>query len=368
MLADRTSSRLALGGLVAVTAAWGSTFFMLKGVLERVPASDFLAVRFAVATLVLAAVAPAAVARLSPAARRQGVALGLVFGLGQLLQTVGLETTSATVSGFVTGMYVVFTPLLGALLLGARLPASAWSAVALATVGLGVLSLQGLAVGHGELLTLLGALCYALHIVGLGRWSRPEDTLGLAVVQLGTTALVCLVGAAPGGVVLPSTGGDWAVLLHMALVAGGLAMIVQTWAQAHLGATRAAVVMTMEPVWAAGFAVAFAAEQVGPRTLFGGVLVLTAMWLVERSGPGHAAGAAPEGTDHLEGDPTGGPAGRAALAGQVHPVAVRAEGEAGDLRGVVPDQLQEGRDRALGRDDADLQVAAVLGHEDVAGA
>lgn len=284
-LTDRpsvTPSTLALAGLLAVTAAWGSTFFMLKGVLERVPAADFLAVRFAVATLVLAAIAPQAVRRLTPRARRQGVALGLVFGAGQLLQTVGLETTSASVSGFVTGMYVVFTPLLGALLLGARLPASAWSAVGLATVGLGVLSLQGLAVGTGELLTLLGALAYAGHIVGLGRWSSAGDTVGLAIVQLATTAVVCTVGALPGGVVVPSTTGDWMVLLHMALVAGALAMIVQTWAQARLAPTRAAVVMTMEPVWAAGFAVAFGGEHLGPRVAVGGVLVLVAMWLVER--------------------------------------------------------------------------------------
>lgn len=292
-LADRTSvtpSTLALAGLLAVTAAWGSTFFMLKGVLERIPAADFLAVRFGVATLVLAAVAPAAVRRLSPGARRRGVALGLVFGAGQLLQTVGLETTSASVSGFVTGMYVVFTPLLGALLLGARLPATAWSAVALATAGLGVLSLQGMAVGTGEALTLLGALCYAGHIVGLGRWSSAGDTVGLAVVQLGTTAVVCTLGALPGGVVLPSTTGDWAVLLHMALVAGALAMIVQTWAQVRLAPTRAAVVMTMEPVWAAGFAVAFGGEHLGPRVAVGGVLVLAAMWLVERGAAGDDPG------------------------------------------------------------------------------
>jgi drug/metabolite transporter (DMT)-like permease len=294
MLADRTSprlapSQLALLGLVAVTAAWGSTFFMLKGVLERVPAADFLAVRFALAAAVLALLAPGAMRRLSPAARRHGVLLGLVFGAGQLLQTVGLHTTSATVSGFVTGMYVVFTPLLAAALLRTRMPAATWGAVVLATVGLGVLSLRGLAVGSGELLTLAGALCYALHIVGLGRWARGADVMGLAVVQLATTAVVCSVGAVPGGVVLPVTPGDWGVLLHMALVAGGLAMVVQTWAQRQLAPTRAAVVMTMEPVWAAGFAVAFAGEVVGPRVLLGGALVLLAMWLVERRPAGAEA-------------------------------------------------------------------------------
>ncbi|MBC7374474.1 MAG: DMT family transporter, partial [Frankiales bacterium] len=157
-------------GLLAVTAAWGSTFFLLKGVVDRVPVADFLAVRFAVATIAVALIAPRAVAALSAAERRHGVALGLVYGVAQILQTVGLQTTSASVSGFVTGMYVVFTPLLGAVLLRARIGRTVWVAVLLATVGLGVLSLQGFSGGGGEALTLASALLYGAHIVGLGVW------------------------------------------------------------------------------------------------------------------------------------------------------------------------------------------------------
>lgn len=282
--APRTPVRvetLALLGLLGVTASWGSTFFLLKDVVERIPVPDFLAVRFLVAFVAVAVVVPRAVLSLTPAERRHGVALGVVYGAAQLLQTVGLQTTSASVSGFVTGMYVVFTPLLGAVLLRARLAWPVWTAVAMATAGLGALSLQGLAVGGGEALTLASAFLYAVHIVGLGRWSTGRNALGLSVVQLGTISAVCTVGAVPSGVVLPSRTGDWAVLVYMALVAGALALLVQTWAQAHLAATRAAIVMTMEPVWAAGFAVAFGGERLGPRLLLGGSLVLAAMYLVE---------------------------------------------------------------------------------------
>jgi drug/metabolite transporter (DMT)-like permease len=283
-------STLAVLGLLAVTAAWGSTFFLLKDVVDRVPVPDFLAVRFLVAFLAVAVVAPRAVARLTPAERRHGVVLGVVYGGAQLLQTVGLQTTSASVSGFVTGMYVVFTPLLGALVLRTRLGWPVWTAVALATAGLALLSLQGFAIGGGEALTLAGALLYAVHILGLGRWSSGRNALGLSIVQLGTITVVCGLGALPGGVVLPSRGADWAVLVYMALVAGALALLVQTWAQAHLTATRAAIIMTMEPVWAAGFAAAFGGESLGPRLLLGGALVLAAMYLVElgprsRGGP-----------------------------------------------------------------------------------
>jgi drug/metabolite transporter (DMT)-like permease len=274
-------SALAALGLLAVTAAWGSTFFLLKDVVDRVPVPDFLAVRFAVAFVAVVVVAPRAVARLSPAERRHGVLLGVVYGGAQLLQTVGLQTTAASVSGFITGMYVVFTPLLGALVLRARLGRTVWTAVALATAGLALLSLQGLAVGTGEALTLASALLYAVHILGLARWSSGRNALGLSVVQLATISVVCAVGAAPGGLVLPSRTGDWAVLVYMALVAGALALLVQTWAQAHLTPTRAAVIMTMEPVWAASFAVAFGGESLGLRLVLGGSLVLLAMYLVE---------------------------------------------------------------------------------------
>ena len=278
----RTSrTTLAALGLLAVTAAWGSTFFLLKDVVDRVPPSDFLAVRFAVATVAVLLLAPRAVASLTPAQRRHGVLLGVVYGGAQLLQTVGIQTTSASVSGFVTGMYVVFTPLLGAVLLKARIGRTVWLAVGLATAGLAVLSLQGLAVGSGEALTLASAVLYAAHIVGLGAWSRGGNALGLTVVQLATITVVCTLGALPGGIALPQRAGDWGALVYMALVAGALALIVQTWAQAHLTATRAAVIMTMEPVWAGLFAVVFGGERLGLRVLVGGAMVLAAMYLVE---------------------------------------------------------------------------------------
>ncbi|HEU4675425.1 MAG TPA: DMT family transporter [Motilibacteraceae bacterium] len=280
-LTGARSSTAAVVALLAVTAAWGSTFVMLKGVVTRVPVPDFLAVRFVLAGVVLFALQPRAVTRLSPTARRRGMVLGAVYGVAQILQTVGLEHTSASVSGFITGMYVVFTPLLGALVLRQRLGRMVWVAVAASTLGVAMLSLRGLAIGPGELLTLVSAVLYAVHILGLGAWTTSEDAFGLSVVQMGTISLVCALGAVPGGITLPSTGADWAVLVFMALVAGAFALVVQTWAQAHLAPTRAAIIMSMEPVWAATFAVLLGGEQLGPRTVLGGALVVAAMYLVE---------------------------------------------------------------------------------------
>lgn len=280
MTRDRTPLLAALA-LTGVTAVWGSTFFLIKDVVTVLPSADFLAVRFWVAAVVMVVAFWPQLRRLDALAWRRGLALGVVYGVAQLLQTVGLETTSASVSGFVTGMYVVLTPVIGALLLRQRTPGTTWAAVALATLGLAVLSLRGLSVGTGELLTLAGAAVYALHIVGLGAWSTQREALGLSTVQMLAIATTCTVAAAPGGIETPPDAGVWAAVLYMALVAGAGALVVQTWAQAHLPATRAAIVMTTEPVFAALFAVLFGGESLGGRVLVGGALVLAAMYVAE---------------------------------------------------------------------------------------
>ena len=266
--------------LLAMTAAWGSTFFMIKDVVTRIPVPDLLTVRFAIAALALAVVAGPRL-QMSAVTLRRGLLLGVLYGIAQLLQTFGLAHTAASVSGFLTGLYVVLTPLLSAVILRTRIPPTVWAASVLATVGLGVLSLQGFAIGYGELLTVASAVVYALHIVALGRMSEPGTALQLSVVQMATIALVCAVAAAPGGIQLPTSGTDWAIVIYLALIAGALTMVLQTWAQARVEASRAAVIMAMEPVWAAAFAVAFGGESLTVRMVIGGGAILAAMYLVE---------------------------------------------------------------------------------------
>lgn len=272
---------IATAVLLGVTAAWGSTFFLIKDLLERMPTLDFLAVRFTIASLAMVVAAPRALTRLDPTFRRHALVLGLVYGVGQILQTTGIGMTPATVSGFITGMYVVFTPLLVAPLLGSRIEPLTWVAVVVATVGLGVLTLGGFSVGVGELLVLAAAVLYALHIVGLGAWSRPDQAIGMSIVQIIVIAVVCLLVTAPNGITLPDRPGDWVAIVYTAVVAGALAMLGQTWAQAHLPPTRTAIIMTMEPVFAAFFAVLLGGETMTGRMVLGGLLVLTAMVMVE---------------------------------------------------------------------------------------
>jgi drug/metabolite transporter (DMT)-like permease len=282
--APTSGTRHALLGtltLLAVTACWGSTFFLIKDLLERVPVLDFLAVRFAIASVALFLLAPKALGRLSRAHRGHSVVLGLLYGVAQILQTAGLEHTPASVSGFITGLYVICTPLLAALLLKSRIPAMTWAAVGLALLGLGVLTLSGFSVGAGEALTLVSAVLYALHIVGLGAWSNAREAMGMTIVQLAVITVVCFAATIPNGVVLPSTAADWLAVVYTAVFAGALALAGQTWAQAHLAPTRSAIIMSMEPVFAALFAVLLGGEPLTARMLVGGLMVVTAMLLVE---------------------------------------------------------------------------------------
>jgi drug/metabolite transporter (DMT)-like permease len=278
---ERRLALLATLTLLAMTACWGSTFFLIHDLLDRVPAVDFLAVRFAIASVAMLAIAPHAVARLTPELRRHALVLGVLYGAAQILQTVGLAHTPASVSGFITGMYVVCTPLLAAAILHTRITGLTLGAVGLAVAGLAVLTLEGFSVGYGEALTLVAAVIYALHIVGLGAWSRPADAIGMSILQCLVIAAICLVAAAPGGITVPDRTGDWLAVVYMALFAGAAALLGQTWAQAHLAPTRSAIIMSMEPVFAAFFAVLLGGESVTARMLLGGAMVLAAMLVVE---------------------------------------------------------------------------------------
>ena len=288
MLAARSRTELlAFLALLVMTAAWGSTFFLIKDVVTRIPVADLLAVRFAIASAALALIAAPRL-RLSRTVLMYGSLLGLLYGSAQILQTTGLAHTAASVSGFVTGLYVVVTPLLTALLLRRRIPRLTWLAAILATVGLGVLALHGFALGYGELLTLVAAVIYAGHIVALGRFSTPETTLSLSLVQLIVITLVSAIAAwwpttgSGAGIQLPNSAGDWLIVLYLALIASAMTMVLQTWAQAHIEPSRAAVIMAMEPVWAAAFAVALGGETITLRMIIGGLAILSAMYLVER--------------------------------------------------------------------------------------
>ena len=276
----KSSPTIALIALVLVCVVWGSTFLIVQQAVQRMPVMDFLAVRFAVATVVMFALRPTCLRGMTRLGLLRAVGLGAVLGLGYITQTYGLLYTSATVSGFITGMYVVFTPVMLWLILKRKINRNTWLAVVLATAGLAMLSLHSWSIGLGELLTLGCALVSAIYIVGLGEWSSKYEPYGFSALQIATVAVIALMAALPGGVTMPPDASVWMIVGVTAIFATSIAFLVQTWAQSLVPATNAAVVMTMEPVFAGIFGVFFGGNHLNFQIILGAICVLIAILMI----------------------------------------------------------------------------------------
>lgn len=272
----------ALIALTSVAAIWGASFVLMKDALKGQSVDDFLATRFIIATLVLILINPKALAQISPEMLRKGFLLGFFLGSGYLFQTIGLHLTTAATTGFITGLYVVFTPILGALFLKSHVTKNEWIGVGMATVGLALLSFKGFSIGMGELSILLSALFFAFHILGLGKWSEKFATYPLTIVQLGTIAiLTSILAVVDDGYERPNTDQEWKATIFTAILATSVAFLVQTWSQSKMDATVVAVVLTLEVVFAALFAVLAGQESLTAKATLGGALIFAAMLLMQ---------------------------------------------------------------------------------------
>jgi drug/metabolite transporter (DMT)-like permease len=276
----KASPTIASFALVGVTAVWGYTFLAVQDAVANMPVMDFLAWRFLVASVVMIALRPTCLRTVTRLELLRGLGLGTILGLGYIAQTYGLRYTSATISGFITGMFVVLTPVVAWILLRRKTNRNTWLVVALATAGLALLSLRGWSVGVGEFLTLGCAVFFAIHIVFLGEWSSQYDPYTFALLQIAAVAVISLVAALPGGIALPPNPGVWGVVGLTGVLATSMAFFVQTWAQSLISATRAAVVMTMEPVFAGFFGVVIGGNELTLRTLGGAACILAAMLII----------------------------------------------------------------------------------------
>ena len=276
-----TRIRLAPWALLLVAAAWGWSFVIMKDSIARQSVNNFLFTRFALAFIVMILLRPQVIRLFTKDLVIRSAFIGTFLGLGFILQTLGLERTGVAITGFITGLYVIFTPLIAAVVLKVRITKLTWGCVVLATIGLGLLSIRGWSIGFGELLVLGSALCFAGHIISLGKWSNGRDPYAMTVIQLAMCAILSgLASAAEGGYSPPPDWGVWATVIFTAVVSTAVAFVIQTWSQAHMSTTKVAVILTMEVVFAALFAVLFGGESLSLQTAVGGILVVTAMYVI----------------------------------------------------------------------------------------
>ena len=272
--------KLAPWALLTVAMAWGWSFVIMKDAIERQNVNNFLFTRFIVAVVVMVLIRPRVLQLLNRELLIRAGAAGFFLGSGYIFQTLGLERTGAAITGFVTGLYIVLTPIFAAIILRQRVDRFTWICIAIATVGLGLLSIRGFSVGLGELLTFISAIFFALHIIALSKWSSGRDAYAMTVVQLAMCALLSGIASIPSGYSPPPDLGVWAVVVFTAVFATAIAFIIQTWSQAHMSATKVAVILTMEVVFAALFAILFGGESLTLQSTLGGLMVIAAMYLI----------------------------------------------------------------------------------------
>jgi drug/metabolite transporter (DMT)-like permease len=278
---------VALLALVLVTAVWGVTFVQVKDAVEVYPLFAFLAVRYAIATGVLGLAGATRVRTLGRPGLLAGVVLGVLLGLGVGLQTAGLERTTVSSTGFITGLYVVLTPLFGLLLFRTRVGREVWLGVALSLVGLAMLS--GVRVGSttGDALVLASTSAQALQIVMVERYASLYDAIALTLVEIAT----CFVGflaiaLALRELSLPHGWTVWGALVVTAVFASALAYLIQIWAQRRLSAARIALVFALETVFAGLFGYALNGDRLGWLGWGGCSLILAGILLAEPAAAG----------------------------------------------------------------------------------
>jgi drug/metabolite transporter (DMT)-like permease len=280
----------ALFVLIGVTAVWGVTFVQVKDAVALYPLFAFLALRFAIASITLAPPGAGRVRSLGRDGAPAAILLGSLLGTGYALQTAGLARTTVSSTGFVTGMYVVLTPVLAFALFRVRVAPAAWGGVALATVGLALLS--GIHGGSvlGDLLVLAGAAVYSLQIVLMERFAPRYDVIGFTFVEMLASFVGLLaIAVALGQLEMPHGWTVWGALVVTGVFASALAFLAQTWAQRRTSATQTALAFSLEPVWAAFFGFTLAGDRLGAVGWLGCAVIMAGIVIAEPSAAGALA-------------------------------------------------------------------------------
>jgi drug/metabolite transporter (DMT)-like permease len=268
--------------LIAVTAIWGVTFVQVQDALELYPLFAFLAVRFAISTVALAPFAWRPLRAMPREGLLAGVGVGALLAAAYGFQTAGLELTTVSSTGFITGLYVVFTPFIALLAFGTSVPRPVWLGVAFAVVGLALLNGAPGGSALGNALVLASALAAALQIAAMERFAPRHDPRALTFLQMATSFVgFVAIALVLGQVEAPRGWTVWGALLVTGVFAGALGFLVATWVQAHTTAARAALVFTLEAPFAALAGVLLAGEVLGWSGWLGCSVMMAGILLAE---------------------------------------------------------------------------------------
>lgn len=277
--ADRRTDLLATGALVWTAALFGTSFVIVKDGFEHVEPIPYLSFRFLLAGAAFFALA-AGRGRPTPAEWRLGVAAGASYAVGNGLQATGLQWIDPATSAFLTYLIVVIVPVYVFVTKGRKPGPTTLVAIVVAVAGLALLTGGGVGLSTGALLTVGGAMAFAVHLVQVGDAAEARfDLLRFNAVQATMTGALLLP-------LVPFTGGPptaaegWWLIVYTALVVTVGTFVPWMWAQRRVNPTRAALILLLEPVFAAIAAYA-TGSPLSPTSLVGAVLILVAAVLAE---------------------------------------------------------------------------------------
>jgi drug/metabolite transporter (DMT)-like permease len=282
-LRSGADARVAELALVGIAAVWGLTFTMVQDAIAILPTLAFLGYRFSAATAIVAAVFRRRLRALPREGWLAGALMGVFLTGGYIFQTLGLEHTSPSDTGFITGLFVVLTPLLGALVLRQRISGVAWVAAAVSALGLYLLSGAGGDFSlRGDGLVFAGAVSFAAHILATGRAASRYDVGALLAIQLAVAGLTCLLLALiTGDLEAPHDTKVWSALAVTAVFASALGFFVQTYAQQHAPPSRTALILASEPAFAGLFGWLLNDDRLTAVAWLGAGLIMAAIVAVE---------------------------------------------------------------------------------------
>ena len=266
--------------MISIAAVWGSSFVVMKDSLERQNVFSFLSSRFILAALLMFLYKPGVFRGLTKKFIYRGIIAGILLGGGYIFQTYGLTKTTVSNTGFITGLYLVFTPLISLIILKRHVLKIQWLAVVIATIGLFFISYNGVTIGLGEILVLISAFIYGAHFVALGEWSDGKNTYALTFIQVVTVAALTSIFAFKDGFQVAPDSTVWLAILYTAFFATFIGFLIQTKAQSVMSATVASVLLATETPFAVFFGLYFHNDPLTLRIITGGLLVMAAMALV----------------------------------------------------------------------------------------
>jgi drug/metabolite transporter (DMT)-like permease len=279
--------------LVLITLIWGSTFLIVKNTVRLSGPFTYLALSYGIGGIILVLIFHRRLMRISRAELLSGLVLGMILFTAYALQTIGLQYTTVSKAGFITGLYVPLVPVFAFLLLRQKPTQGAIVGFALSLTGLFLISFNdkfNLTFGLGETLILGAAIAFALHVVNVSKFAPKVDAINLAIVQLALTSLLSFIAIpiSREPIVMPPLI-VWGSVLFMGVVDLAFTLSAMIWVQQFVSSTRAALIYALEPMWAALFGFALAGDKLSLLAWIGCGFILAGM-IVGRVGKIHLPG------------------------------------------------------------------------------